>query len=234
MKGYKISIVILLIAILCSCYNSKDEEDNAKLNKLNLEITQLKKELKQANQLINEYKSDSNNSSEDAGINVYNIYDQSMLEKELIKRNYILSLFKKELERIDGIYDITIDSRLLNIILPETIKIGDNILGLVVTNVRSNVYGYEYNIQFKGEFLVEVTLEYDPMFEQFFGKTKDLNYIAYVSQGIKTTTFLIDDPNKMLIDYKDGDVVKAKFNNYKVRRMNGKPLSDVATIVEIK
>lgn len=236
MKYYKLSsMIILTMMIVCSCGADKIVDYNKEISKQNFEISQLKDELKQDKQLIKNYETNIGKKDESHELQDYsNSYDQAMMDEKLKQSKYVMSLYTNELKRLDEVYDINIDKKILNLIQPEKIKIGDSIAGLVVSDASSNNYGYEYNIQFEGEFTVEVTLEYDPIFEQFFGNTEELDVIPYVSRCEPSTTFLIDDPNEILSNAKDGDVIRARFNNYKVRRMNGKPLSDVVTIIAIE
>lgn len=233
MKHYKITIIIVMIFLLCGCDNNKEDEYVDEINKLNLEIAQLRDQLEQDKLMIqNNATEEKDNGNEKPDDN--DLYDQAMIEEELKRSNYVLSLYSEELKRISNTKAVFVDSKVMNLVHPEVIRVGEQVAGLIITDISSNDYGYEYTIQFDGEFTVEITLDYDEMFEKFFGTTYELDAIPYVSQCTPSTTFLIEDPNKLLVYFNDSEKITATFNDYKLRRMNGKPLADVATIIAIE
>lgn len=166
-------------------------------------------------------------------------YDFIMLEDELDRVTSAINMYRSELNRLESEYHVPVNKKLLNIIHPQTIKVDEQVAGLTVKNVTANdygsEYGYSYDIQFEGEFTIGVELDYDEMFEQFFGITTDLGKIPYVVREDTTSTaFLINDPKNLLANAKDGDKITAKFNDYAIRRMSGKPLSDITTIILVE
>lgn len=234
MKRKTIIVVVIISTVMFSgCYD-KGKYYEERVSDFQLEISQLKEDIKEKEMVISDYEKKIEDIGDDVElVDGNHLYKQSMLIENLDRSKKEIAVYKEELTRIGAEYNGVIDKKVLNMVQPETVKIGDVISGLLVTDATSNEYGYEYQIKFEGEFTVSVVLEYNPMYDEFFGTTNDLDTIPYVKNSENGTTFLINDPNDILIEISNGDSITARFNEYAVRRMDGKPLSDVATIIAI-
>ncbi|PKM93914.1 MAG: hypothetical protein CVU84_13475 [Firmicutes bacterium HGW-Firmicutes-1] len=233
-RKFMFFLIFLSILVFAGC--NKDKSYNNQISSLQIETAKLKEEIKEKERVIAEYSLEFGELNKPIETqDGTQLYEQAMIKEELHRSRDEIRLYNEELIRIGSEYDIAIDRKVLNMVQPETVKVGDRIAGLVVAFSSSDDYGVEYDIKFDGDLSVELVIKYNPMFDQFFGTTNELDSIPYVKDiDSESTTFLINDPNNILKNVKDGDTIIAKFKEYEIRRMNGKPLPDAATIIAIE
>lgn len=255
-------LIILYIITLTGCNNQANNlspssnltEKNIEtlmIDKKNLEkqITELKLEIEQYDQTYHELETgyfkfkDGNatlaleveelrKDNESLKRNLDNIhanyvteYDFLLLQELLKDRNSII----KKMKQATNIFD--------TLVIPQNIIVGEDYANLNV--IRAECDGppeLRYDIEFQGEFIIEGVLRFSEIeYQGFFFETNQLQKIPYVHSRLyddNVYSFYITNSEK-LSAYKDGDTITARFSNYRLFYMSGKPAVDSALLLKL-